>query len=165
MQTSNALNVPQAANAHTNPHEQLLEDLSTILLQLNVLQTLVHDDVPDITVLRSGLAELEQMTREVITDLRAADDDLPPEELAGVSLVEGLSRAVEGTAEIRGLSSRVAISGEERSLPSHSERLLFRIAQEALYQVEQHINAHKLRFSIIYGRDDVQMSIRSEEHT
>src|SRR5947209_802990 len=126
MQTGNARNVPQAVNS--NLHEQPLKDLSTMLLQLNVLQTLVRDDAPNISAIRAGLAELEQMTREVITELRAADDDLPPQELVGVSLVEALSRAVEGTAEIRGLASRVVLSGEERSLPSSIERLLFRIA-------------------------------------
>src|SRR5206468_179475 len=76
--------------------------------------------------------------------------------------VEALTRVIEETAESLGLSSRVAFSGEERTLPSYTERLLYRIAQEALYQLQMHSNARKLRFSFSYGRDEVQMSIEDD---
>src|SRR5437899_4680275 len=138
-------------------HEQLVQELSTMLLQLNALQTLVREDVSDIDALRSGLAELEHMTREVISELRSVDDDMPLADLVGVTLVEALSRVVEEAAESLRLSSRVVFTGEERPLPSYSGRLLYRIAQEALYQVQQHTNARKLRFTFSYGHDEVQM--------
>jgi len=143
-------------------HEHLVQMLSTILLQLNSLQTIVRNETvpPDLNVLYNGLTTIEQMTREVIYEIRSAsDDDLPLADLVGVTLVEALSRAIEETAESLGLSSRVAFSGEERPLPSYTERLFYRIAQEALYQVQLHNNARRLRFTFSYGRDEVQMSI------
>src|SRR5438034_9644748 len=73
--------------------------------------------------------------------------------------MEALSRAVEETAETLGLSSRIMFSGEERALPGYIESLLYRIAQEALYQVQQHTGTRRLRFVFAYGRDEVQMSI------
>ncbi|SRR6266487_1260927 len=145
-------------------HEQLLEELSTMLLQINGLQTLVRDNASrvDLETLRDGLTELEQLAREAIYEIRAAHDELPLAELLDVPLSEALSRIVEGTAESLGLSSRVSFSGEERSLPAYIERLLYRIAQEALYQVQQHRTAHRLRFTFSYGRDEVQMSIEDD---
>ena len=143
-------------------HEHLVQMLSTILLQLNSLQTIVRNETvpPDLNVLYNGLTTIEQMTREVIYEIRSAsDDDLPLADLVGVTLVEALSRAIEETAESLGLSSRVAFSGEERPLPSYTERLFYRIAQEALYQIQLHNNARRLRFTFSYGRDEVQMSI------
>jgi len=143
-------------------HEHLVQMLSTILLQLNSLQTIVRNETvpPDLNVLYNGLTTIEQMTREVIYEIRSAsDDDLPLADLVGLTLVEALSRAIEETAESLGLSSRVAFSGEERPLPSYTERLFYRIAQEALYQVQLHNNARRLRFTFSYGRDEVQMSI------
>ena len=143
-------------------HEHLVQVLSTILLQLNSLQTIVRNETvpPDLNVLYNGLTTIEQMTREVIYEIRSAsDDDLPLADLVGVTLVEALSRAIEETAESLGLSSRVAFSGEERPLPSYTERLFYRIAQEALYQIQLHNNARRLRFTFSYGRDEVQMSI------
>src|SRR6266568_3830257 len=146
-----------------NAHEQLLEELSTMLLQINGLQTLVRDaSRVDLEALRDGLTELEQLAREAIYEIRAAHDELPLAELLDVPLSEALSRIVEGTAESLGLSSRVSFSGEERSLPAYIERLLYRIAQEALYQVQQHRTAHRLRFTFSYGRDEVQMSIEDD---
>ena len=144
-------------------HEQLLEELSTMLLQINGLQTLVRDaSRVDLEALRDGLAELEQLAREAMYELRAAHDELPLAELLGVSLSDALSRILDETAESLGLSSRVSFSGEERSLPSYIERLLYRIVQEALYQVQQHRNARRLRFTFSYGRDEVQMSIEDD---
>src|ERR1051326_4685389 len=131
------------ANSQINAHERLLEMLSSILLQLNALQTVVHNDKPDLNAMRNGLASMEQLTREAIHKIRCSSDEMPLPELVGLSLTEALSRAVEETAERLRLSSRVVFSGEERPLPGNTDRLLYRIAQEALYQVEQHINTRK----------------------
>src|SRR5256714_6770567 len=143
-------------------HEHLVEMLSAILLQLNALQTVVHNDKPDLNAMRNGLARMEQITREAIHEIRSSGDEIPLPELVGFTLVEALSHAVEETAERLRLSSRVVFSGDERHLPSYTERLLYRIGQEALYQVEQHINARKLRFTFSYGHDEVQISIEDD---
>src|SRR5579884_1468745 len=147
-------------------HEHLIQTLSSMIVQLNALQSLTNteaqDAAPDLQAIRSGLASLEQMTRQVLYELRSADDDALLPELAGVTLAEALSRAVEDTAETLGLSSRVTVSGEERTLPGEIERLLYRIAREALYAIQQHAGVHKLRFTLNYGRDDVQMSIEDD---
>jgi DNA-binding NarL/FixJ family response regulator len=94
--------------------------------------------------------------------MQAVSDDLPPVELNGVTLAEALAQAVEETAEALELSSRVIFSGEERPLSGEIERLLFRIAKEALEQVQRHINAHKLRFVLNYERDAIQMNIEDD---
>ena len=149
--------------AQSDAYSHLLQMLSTIMLQINALQTITREDaLLDIEALRIGLRTMEQIVREAIHELRAANDDPPLPELAGVTLVEALTRAVEETAEALGLSSRISFSGEERPLSSPTERLLFRIAQEALYQVQQHTHTRKLRFSFSFGRDEVVMSIEDD---
>ena len=145
-----------------NAHAQLIQQLSTMLLQLNALQSVIRDDKADIATIRDGLSTLERMTRNVIHDLRMADDDLPLPDLVGMTLSEALSRAVDETAEAAGLSSRVVFSGEERPLPGYTERLLYRIAQEALYQAQQHQHIHRIRFTLNYGHDEAQMSIEDD---
>ena len=114
------------------------------------------------STVRDGLSTLERMTRNVIHELRMADDDMPLPDLVGVTLPEALSRAVDETAEAAGFSSRVVFSGEERPLQGYTERLLYRIAQEALYQVQQHEHVHRLRFTLNYGHDEAQMSIEDD---
>lgn len=152
-----------AQTDHSDAHEHILQLLSAIMLQINALQSMTHNHaLPDVGAIRTGLVAMEQIAREAIHELRAASDDPPLPELVGVTLVDALTRAVEETAEALGLSSRVSFSGEERTLPSYTERLLYRIAQEALYQVQRHRNAHRLRFAFNFGRDEVTMSIEDD---
>lgn len=152
-------------------HAHLIQTLSAMMIQLNALQTLVRDDAADgisptqntldLDAIRSGLTTLEQMTRDMLYEVRSVSN-MPLPELPGVTLTEALSQSVEKTAETLDLSSRVIFSGEEHSLASNIERLLYRIAQEALAQVRRHTNVRRLRFVLNYGRDEVQMSIEDD---
>lgn len=155
-------------------HAHLIQRLSAMMIQLNALQLLVHKDmidgivdsltyqIPDMDAIRNGLTILEQMTRDMLYEVRAVSDDVPIAELNGVTLAEALTRAVEETAEALGLSSRMSFSGEERPLSGNIEHLLYRITQEALDEVQRHINTRKLRFTLNYGRDEVQLSIEDD---
>src|SRR5215470_4097630 len=136
---------------HTD-HAHLIQTLSAMMIQLNALQVLVQkvtidgiDDtplyqIPDMNAIRKGLSILEQMTRDMLYEVRAVSDDVPIAELNGVTLTEALTRAVEETAEALGLSSRINFSGEERPLSSSVEHLLYRITEEALDEVQRHAN-------------------------
>ncbi len=155
-------------------HAHLIQTLSAMMIQLNALQVLVHKDtidgiddspiyqIPDMDAIRNGLSILEQMTRDMLYEVRAVSDDVPIAELSGVTLAEALTRAVEETAEALGLSSRINFSGEGRPLSSNIENLLYRITQEALDDVQRHTNARKLRFALSYARDEVQLSIEDD---
>src|SRR5713226_5839797 len=145
-------------------HAHLVQMLSALMVQVNALQSLVRDEdaATVLETLREGLATLEQLTRETLHEARSFDEDVPLAELIGVTLTEALSRAVEETAETLGLSSRITFSGEESALPGYVEGLLYRIAQEALYQVQQHTGTRRLRLVFTYGHDEVQMSIEDD---
>src|SRR5258708_12851351 len=99
------------------------------------------------------------MTREMLYKLRSGCDDVPLPELSGITLGEAISQVVEETAEALGLSSRILLSGEERPLNSEIARLLYRIAQQALAQVQHHANAHQLHFTLTYRPHHAQYSI------
>jgi DNA-binding NarL/FixJ family response regulator len=156
-----------------DPRERLLQTLSSMLIQLNALRTLV--DVPsiesssDLRTLRAGLTDLAQMAHEALHMVRTGIDDMSLPELEGVTLAEALSRLIEETAEELGLSSRVAFSGvdeqgrpEGHTLSNASARVLYLVAREAFYQVPQHSGARRLRLTLNYGLDDVQMSIEDD---
>src|SRR6266851_2318925 len=145
-------------------HPHLVQMLSASIVHVNALQSLVRDEdtATVLETLREGLATLEQLTREILHEARSFDEDVPLAELIGLTLTEALSRAVEETAETLGLSSRITFFGEEYALPGYVERLLYRIAQEALYQVQQHTNTRRLRLVFTYGRDEMQMSIEDD---
>lgn len=157
--------------APNSANEQLLQVLSAILIQINALQTVVGEEAPETSAhaVSDGLRLLERMAREALYVVRATLDDAPPAELVGSTLAEALSRLVEETAEMLGVSSRVSFSGvddegrpREHALPPVAERVLYSIARESLYQVQQHSGVHKLRLALNYGPDNVQMNIEDD---
>src|SRR5579883_448880 len=169
MQSEEVLFASEVGEESAGAHEHLLRQLSAMLIQIGALQALLRAETAptaaEAAELRQGLAEIEQMAREVLYHIRSSDESLPLPELVGISLAEALTRAVEETAESVGFSSRIVFSGEERSLPGYAERLLYRVAQEALYEVRQRSrlsHARKLRFTFTYGRDDAQRSIEDD---
>jgi DNA-binding NarL/FixJ family response regulator len=154
-------------------NEQLLQMLSSMLIQLNVLETVVGEDATassiDIPTIHNGLKMLERMTREALYVVRASNEDLLPTELVENSFPEVLSRLVEETAETLGISSRISFSGIdeqdhscEHILSNDAKRILYLIAHETLYQVQQHSSTRRLRLVLNYGSDDVQMSIEDD---
>jgi DNA-binding NarL/FixJ family response regulator len=153
-------------------HSHLVETLSAMILQINALQALLcsesstgeinHAPTDNTDALHDGLTILEQMTQAALHQARSIDEDILPAQLIGVTLSEALSRAVEETAEKLGLSSRITFSGDEHTLPSYTESLLYRIVQETLYQLEQYTGTRKLRLIFNYGHDEVQMSIEHD---
>jgi DNA-binding NarL/FixJ family response regulator len=155
-------------------HQRLIETLSSMLIQINALQAQAEAEparvTPHAAALPDGLKTLEEMTREALSIARAVCEDEPLPELEDTTLAEALSRMVEGSAETLGLSSRISISGvDEQGYPTtdhalshHAERLLYLVAREALYQVRQHSGAHRLRLSLHYAQEEVQMSIEDD---
>ncbi len=151
-------------------HEYLLQTLSALLIEIHVLQTLMLPGVPvattDAGVLGEGLKNLEELATHALAAVRSSLEEFPIPELEGVPLAEALSRMVEDTAERLNLTSRVSFSGvdEQNKAQGHklstmAEHLLYLVVREALYQVEKHTGARKLRFGLSYNQDDVQMSL------
>ena len=165
--------MPTDNQPFNSSNEQLLQMLSSMLIQLNALETVVGEEGTasgiDIPTVRNGLKMLERMTREALYVVRASDADLLPTELIENPLPEVLSRLVEETAETLGISSRISFSGideqdhsGEHILSNDAKRILYLVAHETLYQVQQHSDTHRLRLMLNYGSDDVQMSIEDD---
>ena len=153
----------------TQSHQRLLTILSDILIQINALQA---QSDPTAARVREELKKLEAMAREALLLLRAADEEEPFAALEGTTLAEALSRMVEETAETLGISSHVSFSGvdeeqrpREHDLHPTATRLLYLIAHETLYQIQQRVGVRRLRLTLAYGQEDVQMSIEYDGQT
>ena len=166
MQTINNTSETQQAE-----RAQLIRELSAMLAQLSVLQSIARPGTgdalsqADMAALREGLAALERMAREMLYEAyetNALEDALSLESLPDLPLAEALARALDETAEALQLSSRVVFSGEEHALSKEIERLLYQIALAALSQVGQHSGARKLRFTLHYENAGLRMSVEDD---
>ncbi len=154
-------------------HEQLIQVLSAISIQISALQTQVGDgsqqQITDARTLHAGLTQSAQMVHDALYLARSeqAEETLP--ELEDSTLANALSLLIDQTAEQLNLSSRVSFSGvdeqgcsKEHTLSPVADRVLFLTARETLYNVRQHTGAHLLRMRLHYTQDDVQMSIEND---
>ena len=160
-------------------HENLLQTLSALLLEIHALQTLVPPAslsqpelsgiAIDTNALNAGLNELQQLAIRALTTVRSSLEEFPMPELEGVPLSEALFRMVEDAAERLNLTSRISFSGGDEQNKAHEQNLspivkhlLYLVARESLYQVEKHSGARRLRFGLNYNQDDVQMSLEDD---
>jgi DNA-binding NarL/FixJ family response regulator len=150
--------------------EELARKLRALLTRISALRALTREEededlegesAPDMSAVRRGLRELEQMADELLYELQSGGELLLAD-LPGIPLAEALSQLVETTAETLELSSRIIFSGRERPLPDYLSRLLYRIAQEVLARISTHAGARKLRFSMDYRRSEVVMGVEDD---
>lgn len=148
------------------PQQRLVEILSSLLIQVNALQAQAD---PAESSLSTGLHTLEQLTRDALVQARTLCTDEQADELKNTTLAEALTQMVESTAEMLDLSSRISLSGTpeqgrpgEHNLPQQAERILYLAAREALYRVQQHNDAHRIRLVLNYGSEQVEMSIEDD---
>ncbi|GHO75225.1 hypothetical protein KSD_29960 [Ktedonobacter sp. SOSP1-85] len=153
-------------NAHSQEqqHEQLLQTLSAMLIEFQVLSA--SADLQHMPDLASHLCSLEQMTRQALHLARTSSDYLVLPELEGHTLGEALEQLVDATAEQLGLSSRVTLTGVEEHAQNagvtHAEYLLFLLAQETLYQLRQHQGARRVRLTLAYTQEDILLAIEDD---
>lgn len=173
----------------TDPHERLLQLLSTMLIEISALQAQVlpvpytnttidrHTAIMEISgleetsTMRTSLETLEQLTREALNIVRNILEDQPPAELEELTLAEVFSRLVEESAERLGIASRISFSGideqgqpreREHTLSPRAERLFLLLIREVLYGMEQRQDVHRLRLAFNYGENEVLLSLEDD---
>jgi two-component system sensor histidine kinase UhpB len=110
-----------------------------------------------------GFAENVQEARdsadELVRRLRDFATSLRPSTLDDLGMVTSIRRAATDLAERNDVDARVNVVGEERRLPPHAELGLFRIAQEALWNVEHHARAGRLEVTITFGANSTTLRV------
>jgi DNA-binding NarL/FixJ family response regulator len=174
-------------NTTSFPYERVLQTFGALLVELRALQALVqsatvdeqrsvvHSDSTaqapgiDIDALLAGLQDMQELISDTLAILRVDLTELAPPELYSANLDELLSRLVEESAERLGATSRLSFSGvasQDHQLTSRlseqTRRMLYLITREALYQIEHRPDVHRIRFTLNYGLDHVQMSLEDD---
>ncbi|MEE8354134.1 MAG: HAMP domain-containing protein [Dehalococcoidales bacterium] len=150
---------------HEDERQRLARELHDVTIQELMLLCHRLDDVerdaaalpPEVT---DGLREARSTAEEVVKDMRDFARSLRPptlDDLGMVTSIRRLLRDLEERSEIRG---RHKVVGEERRLPPDVELGMFRIAQEALRNVERHAEATRASVTVTFGKDDVKLEVR-----
>ncbi len=140
-------------------HDTLAHTLSALIVQLEALRMLlVHDleaapaAVDDLTgQARRGLEE----SRRAILALRSG-----PVETMGLS--GALRETLQAFQARTGVQSHLTIAGQEPDLTTEEAQTLFRIAEEALSNVERHAVASRVDLRLACGADRIDLVIQDD---
>jgi signal transduction histidine kinase len=131
-------------------HDTVAQGLSSVVMLLEA--ALVADE--ETAHRHIGLAM--RTARENMHEARALVGALTPVPLAGTSLTDALGR----------LASRhragFAVAGAARPLPTGTEVVLLRVAQEALSNVERHAQASAIEVRLAYKPAEATLEVRDD---
>lgn len=142
-------------------HDTLAQGLAGIVLQLETADALLDGQAESARVqvavqeaLALARASLEEARRSVL-DLRAAP-------LEGRSLAEALAALAESYTSRAQLPVIFAGAGGAQPLPLRIESGLYRIAQQALANAEEHSQARQASLSLVISPEQVVLTIRDD---
>lgn len=98
----------------------------------------------------------------VIAELRELARGLRPPALDDLGVVAALRRSVSDFGERNALEARFDVVGTPRRLPPEHEIALFRIAQEALRNVERHAAARNVRVCLEFANSHVRLTAEDD---
>jgi signal transduction histidine kinase len=140
-------------------HDTLAQGLTGIVIQLEAAERVA------IKQPERGVASLERakkLARHCLEEARRSLWNLRPTPLESLSLFQALSQEVARINEQEGVRVHLSLCGEERRLAPQVELNLFRIAQEALTNVQRHAQARTADVLLNFGDTSVSLVVSDD---
>lgn len=131
-------------------HDTVAQSLSSIQLLLQAAERATEPGQA-----QAHLALARETAHESLAETRAFIGELTPPGLVHTGLTQALERL---SREVR-FPTTVSVEGAERRLDARSETALFRVAQEALHNVDAHSHAGKCDIKLTFEADEVVLEI------
>ena len=109
-----------------------------------------------------AIQELLDMSRGTIQAVRRYSRDLRPSVLDDLGLLAALEMVVEDTRHKLSKGAELRVSGQPRRLDEPVELALFRIAQEALRNVEKHGNAASATVELDFSAGQISLAVTDD---
>jgi PAS domain S-box-containing protein len=148
----------ERANLARELHDSVTQALFSMGLTTRAMELLLDRDPP---AARQKLAELRELQKDALAEMRTLIFELRPQGLETDGLAQALRNhgaAVQGRT---GLSVSVEVEHEER-LPLDMEESLYRIAQEALHNVVKHANADRARITLKRAGRELRLEVEDD---
>lgn len=155
--------VQQVTQAQEEERERIARELHDDTLQALVLLSRELEtaaDAPQIPeALQGRLRKMAVLATSAAESLRRFSRDLRPSILNDLGLVAAIEWLAEDLSRRTSLDTSFRIEGSARRLPAHAELALFRIAQEALRNVEKHAHATRVEIILAFESSRVAMTV------
>ena len=138
-------------------HDETGQALTSILLSLGALEE-AHDE----RELRAAIADVRELVRSTLQDVRQLAVELRPKVLDDFGLVAALERLTQSFGEQTGISVQFQhVLPTSGRLPQEVETALYRIVQESLTNIVKHARATSV--SVVLTRKDDSVSVVVED--
>lgn len=151
------------AAAVAEERNRLARELHDAVTQTLFSASLIADVLPRIwqrnpELALGQLAELRELTRGALAEMRTLLLELRPATLTESSLEELLQQLTEATIGRSRLAVDLQVEGK-RPLPPEVQVAFYRIAQEALNNVSKHAGASRVSMKLIFTDNEVALAI------
>jgi signal transduction histidine kinase len=140
-------------------HDTLAHSLSALTVQLEALRTLLAND-PEAA--RAAVEELAGLARQGLEDSRQAIQALRSDPVQTWGLAGAIRDLLRGFEARTGVGAELSLAGEEPDLTTEEAQALYRIAEEALANVERHASARQVAVRLACGADRIDLVIRDD---
>jgi PAS domain S-box-containing protein len=141
---------------------ELHDALGQYLAAMNVRLDIFGRSVPDVSPLKSGLAELKSLTATVGDEVRRLAWELRPTALDDIGLESAIQHFVAEWAQRSGLRFDLHLTLNDRRLPANVETTLYRVLQEGMTNIVKHAGASKVGVILMAPPDGVVMIIEDD---
>jgi signal transduction histidine kinase len=137
-------------------HDTVAQGLSSVVMLVEAADAALRRD-PEAA--HAHLVLAARTARENLDEARAIVAALTPSPLADSTLADALRRLSGRFNETEDATATVRTGGVPRLLPTGTEVVLLRVAQEALNNVRKHAKATAVAIQLDYGEDHIGLSI------
>jgi len=140
-------------------HDTLAHTLSAVNIQLKALDVLLESDPP---TARQTLHQVQQMTRDGLTDSRRALHSLRAAPLEELGLILALRRLAETTQERTGMHITADLPEQINGIQPFNEQSIYRIADEAIANVVRHARATEVKLALHQHKNILQLEVTDD---
>ncbi len=136
-------------------HDEMAQILTAFSLDLGTLQNSQSKKSKNAPI----LSRLQDLSRQMSQGMYRMVRDLRPAHLDDLGLEAALRYLIEQEFKVRGLAVSIEIKGNSHRLAPLMETVLFRVAQEALTNVQRHARASETKVCLCYEAESVQLRV------
>jgi len=140
-------------------HDTLAHSLSAIAVQLEALRTLLAHDP---ALAASAVAELTGLARRGLADARRAIAELRTDPVQTMGLAGALRELLSALEARTGLATEMTVDGHPPDLTMDEAVALYRIAEEALLNVERHAAAERVTLSLEHNERHLRLAVADD---
>ncbi|MFZ0217211.1 MAG: ATP-binding protein [Candidatus Dormiibacterota bacterium] len=142
-----------AKEIHDEPIQSLIHLCRRLDTVADTLQTPEH---------QREVADVRALAIRITEDLRRLSQGLRPPALDDLGLAAAVRRLASDLGRRQGIDVQLRVEGATARLDRDAELGLFRIAQEALNNVEKHAHAGVTSVALTFGTDSVVLEVKDD---